>query len=176
MGNKKSIFQFISPVFSSLLPHNSTVICLLPLVWSPRNPSAFFRICSHFLSLFTSARPFSDGSLLFLLRCQETRGDAVVFSSDAAFGSCIYTCVSSRNAVWYIKGVCVLSSESPGHHPGTLLLTSQWSCWCSKGVGVSQTLRIWQVCGTLLATSPGVITVRSQGCLCRPDSSTFLSF
>lgn len=34
MGNKKSIFQFVSPVFPSLPPHNSPVTRLLPVLWA----------------------------------------------------------------------------------------------------------------------------------------------
>lgn len=120
MGNKK--IYFIAPVFSSLPPHHSAIICSSRGQWEL---PAFCGVCSAvWTGVTVSPFPLLGGKMLPPLRfwCQ-----SVLFSSDSTFQSLnLYPCLTEEFCGMY--SVHVLSSQSADHQPAALLLFQ--GCWC----------------------------------------------
>lgn len=119
MGNKKSIFQFISPVSSSLPLHNSAVTrsCLcrgqrgLSAASPLPAPGPLHRLFHFQMGRRCPCCDFDTSHLLFRFH----------FSAPES------TSVSNRGICQRHSG-CVLSSERAGHHPGALLEPRLLAC------------------------------------------------
>lgn len=68
MGNKKSIFQFVSPVFPSLPPHNSPVTRLLPVLWVVRE-APLAPVSALIAGVSPLGASYRGGKAAVLLRC-----------------------------------------------------------------------------------------------------------
>lgn len=118
MGNKKSIFQFISPAFSSLPSHNSTLIRLLPSPRSVGDALCFLQSCWAGACLSSGGSPVFVGRTLSLL---------AVVSSHSLSGSAFRAWnppVSPRGILCGTRCVefCGCWSVGAGHRPVALLL------------------------------------------------------